>query len=113
VLPSGATERPDCDDNFRQENAMQSDEGQGFADKVQAKLAEMKTLKDEIKVNLRLATMQLRDEWKSLESKLPDPATVRDQLKDKAADTLDKLTEELKAFSVRLRSGSGGNADGN
>jgi hypothetical protein len=59
--------------------------------------------------------MQLRDEWKSLESKLPDPATVKDQLKDKAADTLDKLTEELKSFSVRLRSGSGsgGNADGN
>ena len=91
---------------------MQPDEARSFGDKVQAKLAEIKTLKDEIKVNLRLATMQLRDEWKNLESKLPDPATVRDQLKDKAADTLDRLTEELKSFSARLR-GGGGEGDGN
>jgi dsDNA-specific endonuclease/ATPase MutS2 len=85
---------------------MQSDERSGMGDILQAKLAEIKTLKDEIKVNVHLASMRLRDEWKSLEKRLPDPAAVKVQLKDKAAETLDRVTKELQEFSARLRSGN-------
>ena len=84
---------------------MQPEQGHAFAEKLQAKLAELKTLKDEIKVNLHLASMQLREEWKNLELKLPDATSVGDQLKGKAADTLDRVTHELQDFSARLRRG--------
>ena len=78
---------------------------QDLGDKVQAKLAELKTLKDQIKVNVHLASMQLREEWKKLEARLPDTTAVGDQLKGKAADTLDRLTQELQEFSAKLRRG--------
>jgi hypothetical protein len=87
---------------------MQSDEAPGFGEKVTAKLAEIKTVTDGIKVNLHLASMQLREEWKNLEKRLPDPATLKGQLKDKAADTLDRVSKELHDFSARLRGSSPG-----
>jgi hypothetical protein len=87
---------------------MESEHGQGFTEKLAAKLAEIKTLKDEIKVNVHLASMQLREEWKNLEKKLPDTAVMKDQLRDKAAETLDRVSKELLEFSARLRSSRGG-----
>jgi hypothetical protein len=90
--------------NLRQENIMESEHG--FGEKLAAKLAEIKTLKDEIKVNVHLASMQLREEWKSLEKKLPDPAAVKGQLRDKAAETLERVSKELQEFSARLRGSS-------
>jgi chromosome segregation ATPase len=96
-----------------------------FKNKVQAKLAELRTLRDEIRLDVHLATMELRDEWKKLEKQLPDPSTVSDQFKDKASDlkerasdsaaeltgkaveALDRLTTELKEFRERLRSQKG------
>lgn len=89
--------------------------------RMQAKLAELKTLRDEIRLDLHLASMELRDEWKKLEKKLPDPSTIADHLKEKAADlkerasesaaelgdtavdALNRLTTELKEFRERLR----------
>ena len=96
-----------------------------FKNKVQAKLAELKTLRDQIKLDLHLASMELRDEWQKLEKKLPDPSTVADDLKEKAADlkqrasgsaaelsdkaieVLGRLTKELEEFRERVRSHRG------
>lgn len=100
-------------------------EDSDFKDKVQAKLAELRTMRDEIRVSLHLASMELRDEWNKLEKRLPDPSTVADELKDrasglkdrasegaaelsgKAVETLNRLAAELKEFRDRLRSQKG------
>lgn len=83
---------------------MQND--QNLGDMLQAKLDELRRLRDETRVNLHLASMELKDEWQKLEKKLPDPATVKEQFKDKAAETIDRLTSELRDFSRRLRGGN-------
>jgi hypothetical protein len=97
-----------------------SDDGD-LKSKVQGKLAELKTLRDEIRVHLQLASMELRDEWQKIESRLPDPSTMADDLKEKAADlkqrasggaaelsdkaidVLTRLTKELEEFRERVR----------
>jgi CBS domain-containing protein len=77
--------------------------------KTQNRLEELKRLRDEIRNDLRRATLELRDEWKELERKLPDPSTAAEQLRGATAEMADRLVEELRKFRSRLqRSGSGG-----
>jgi hypothetical protein len=66
-------------------------------------IEELKTLKDEIRVDLHLAKMDLRDEWKRLERRLPDAATLASEVKALTVDMIDNLTEELRRFRKRLR----------
>jgi hypothetical protein len=70
---------------------------------ITAQLNELKTLRDEIRLELHLAGMDLRDEWKKLERELPDPATAAAQLKEAASEGLDRLVTELRRFQTRLR----------
>jgi hypothetical protein len=67
------------------------------------RLEELKTLRDQIRVNLHLAGMDMRDEWREIERKLPDPDTAAQQLKEATGDALDKIAGELRRFSERLR----------
>jgi hypothetical protein len=71
-------------------------------DRAQDTLDELKTLRDEIRVNLHLAGMDLRDEWKQLERRLPDGQAF-DKVKDATRDALGALTQELRRFRDRLR----------
>ena len=69
---------------------------------VQDTLAEIRTLRDEIRLDLHLAGMDLRDEWKKLEHRLPDGQSV-DKLKEVTKDVIAELTQELRVFRQRLR----------
>lgn len=66
---------------------------------------ELKTLRDEIRLDLHLAGMDARDEWKEIEKRLPDARTV-DAIKTATKDALETLTKELRMFRDRIRSGS-------
>jgi uncharacterized protein YPO0396 len=72
------------------------------------RVAELKTLRDEIRVDLHLASMDLKDEWQKIERKLPDPETAVDRLKEATGEALDVLTAELRKFRERLRTKSTG-----
>jgi CBS domain-containing protein len=76
---------------------------QMIKDKVQDRLAELKTLRDEIGLDLQLASMELRDEWRDMERKLPDPAVAAEHLKGFTTDAIEKLSTQLRAFRARLR----------
>lgn len=75
--------------------------------RIEDRLADLKTeimtLKDEIRVNLHLAGMDLRDEWRDLERRLPDPTTVAADLKEITAEVVESFTTELKSLRDRLR----------
>jgi hypothetical protein len=79
------------------------DEKEDFKEQVSKRVAELKTLRDEIRVNLHLATMDLKDEWHQIERKLPDASTAVEQLKDATAEGVDRLIAELRTFRERLR----------
>jgi hypothetical protein len=64
-------------------------------------LGELKTLRDEIRLNLHLAGMDLRDEWKEIEKRLPDGATA-ERMKDATKGAVQALTEEVRSFRQRL-----------
>jgi hypothetical protein len=68
---------------------------------LQEAFAELETLRDEIRLNLHLAGMDLRDEWKSLEKRLPDRQAA-ERLKDATREAVDSLTREVRAFKQRL-----------
>jgi CBS domain-containing protein len=71
--------------------------------KIQSGIDELKRLRDEISQDLRRATLELRDEWRELERKLPDPSSAADQLRGATADVADRLLDELRKFRTRLQ----------
>jgi hypothetical protein len=77
-------------------------------EQVAKRIEELKTLRDEIRVDLHLASMDLKDEWQKIERKLPDPEKAVDRLKEATADALDVLSTELRKFQARLRTKSTG-----
>src|SRR3954447_18988778 len=72
-------------------------------DQMKKRLAELRTIRDQIRVDLHLAGMDLKDEWKLLERKLPDPEAAFDQLKEATAEAIEALTADLRRFRDRLQ----------
>lgn len=69
---------------------------------LRGRIEELKTLRDEIRVELNLAGMDLRDEWKELEKRLPDAGHLARDLKAATAEKLDEILEEARRFRLRL-----------
>ena len=72
-------------------------------ERLQGALDELRTLRDEIRLDLHLGGMDLRDEWEKLEKRLPDDRSV-DRAKDATKEFVESMTKELRAFKERLRS---------
>jgi chromosome segregation ATPase len=77
-------------------------------DRLRDGIEELRTLKDEIRVELHLAKMDLRDEWKRLERRLPDAASLASEMKSLTVEMIDSMAEELRRFRERLRESDGG-----
>jgi CBS domain-containing protein len=75
--------------------------------KIQSGIDELKRLRDEIRQDLRRATRELKDEWRELERKIPDPSTAADQLRGATADVADRVLDELRKFRGRLQRSAG------
>jgi hypothetical protein len=65
-------------------------------------LAELETLRDQIRLNVHLAGMDLRDEWKEIEKRLPDGQSV-ERLKEATRGAVTALSAEVRAFRKRLQ----------
>jgi hypothetical protein len=68
------------------------------------RLEELRALRDEIRVNLHLASMDLRDEWANLERRLPQAATIASELKEATVEVAQQLGTELRNFRDRVLS---------
>jgi hypothetical protein len=79
---------------------------------ITSQLDELKTLRDEIRLELHLAGMDLRDEWERLERGLPDRSKVAEELREAATEGVDRLVAELRRFQTRLREKSSPRAEG-
>ena len=74
----------------------------------QDRLAKVETLRDQIRLDLHLASMELRDEWRKLEKRLPSPVLASEQLKELTGESVEKLAGELAKFRARLLDGQNG-----
>lgn len=80
---------------------------QPIGEQLKIRIEELKTLRDEIRLDLHLASMALRDEWKHLEYKLPDSGRLAD-LKETTEDAFEYLAAELRKFRERLHEKAAG-----
>lgn len=73
---------------------------------IASQLEELKTLRDEIRLELHLASMELRDEWQRIERELPDRSRAAEQIRDAASGGLNLLLGQLRRFQAKLREGT-------
>jgi CBS domain-containing protein len=71
-------------------------------DNFRERIDELKTLRDQIRVDLKLASMELRNEWRDFEKRMPDAGRVAEDLKSATAETVEKLLAEARRFRARL-----------
>jgi hypothetical protein len=76
---------------------------QDARERTRNRMDELRAIRDEIRLDLHLATMDLKDEWRKLERELPEPAAALHQLEEATAESLDRLAGELRRFRDRLR----------
>jgi hypothetical protein len=64
--------------------------------------AELKSLRDEIRVRMHLGSMELHDEWTRLQAKLPSGDEVGQLVKGAASELLAPLVAELRRIRTQL-----------
>ena len=75
-------------------------------DNVRERIDELKTLRDQIRVDLKLAGMELRSEWRELEKRMPDASRLAEDLKSATTETIEKLLVEARRFRARVAPGT-------
>ena len=72
------------------------------------RLETLKTLRDEIRVQIHLAGRDLRDEWEALDRRLTHPERRICEFGRAAEMVADRLITDVRAFRDALRSRVGG-----
>jgi hypothetical protein len=67
---------------------------------MKARLEEMKMLRDEIRLDLHLAGMELKDRWRELEPKVLEAERRAEEV---GAKVLDELVERLNNMRAKMR----------
>jgi ElaB/YqjD/DUF883 family membrane-anchored ribosome-binding protein len=70
---------------------------------IHATLDELRRIRDEIRVRLRLGEMDARDWWASVEPKFDELEARLDESTGRAGETASIVTEELAAALRRIR----------
>ena len=74
-----------------------------MADKDDKVLENMKTLRDEIRVQMHLAKAEMKDEWDTLESKFEDMETKLGDAAEETRQTVNVIAEELNDAYKRIK----------
>lgn len=75
-------------------------------------LGRLKTLRDEIRVDIHLASMDAKDKWKEMEPVMRDAEKLADEVSDVSRRAMEDLVEKFRRFreSVRQHQQPGGQA---
>jgi rubrerythrin len=66
-------------------------------------LGKLKTLRDEIRVDLHLAGMEAKDKWKEMEPKFREAERLVEDVSDVSRRALEEMVEHFKQFRESLR----------
>ncbi|OJT20348.1 hypothetical protein BO221_30415 [Archangium sp. Cb G35] len=66
-------------------------------------LGRLKTLRDEIRVDIHLAGMEARDKWKELEPVVRDAEKLAEEVTDVSQRAMEELVEKFRGFRESLR----------
>ena len=70
---------------------------------IHSTIDELRRIRDEIRVRMRLGEMDVRDWWANLEPKLEELEARLDETGGRASETASVVTEELAAALRRIR----------
>jgi CBS domain-containing protein len=68
------------------------------------RLDELKTLRDQIRVDLNLAGMELKSEWRELEKRMPDVSRLAGDIKSATVEAVEGFLAEARRFRSRIAS---------
>ena len=74
-----------------------------MADDLDKVLENMKTLRDEIRVQMHLAKAEMKDKWDTLESKFEDMETKLGDAAEETRQTVNVIAEELNDAYKRIK----------
>ncbi|AKJ05154.1 hypothetical protein ATI61_102222 [Archangium gephyra] len=66
-------------------------------------LGRLKTLRDEIRVDIHLAGMEARDKWKELEPVVRDAEKLAEEVTDVSQRAMEELVEKFRGFRESVR----------
>jgi hypothetical protein len=69
---------------------------------LQQSLMHLKTLRDEIRVEIHLAGMEAKDSWKKLEHRFADAENFAREASHTSRQALEEIIEAFKSFRVSL-----------
>ena len=72
-------------------------------DWMQQNLGKLKTLSDEIRVDLHLAGMDAKDKWKELEPRFRDAEKLAEEVSEVSRKAMDEMVERFRHFRESLR----------
>jgi len=72
-------------------------------DWMQENMGKLKTLRDEIRVDLHLAGMDAKDKWKELEPKFRDAEKLAEEVSDVSRKAMEEMVERFRNFRESLR----------
>jgi hypothetical protein len=70
---------------------------------MQQNLGKLKTLRDEIRVDIHLAGMDAKDKWKEMEPKLRDAEKMLDNVSEAAGKAMEEMVEGFRKFRESVR----------
>jgi hypothetical protein len=66
-------------------------------------LGKLKTLRDEIRVDLHLAGMDAKDKWKEMEPKFRDAEKLVQDVSEASGKAMDEMVEHFRTFRDSIR----------
>jgi hypothetical protein len=66
-------------------------------------LGRLKTLRDEIRVDVHLAGMEARDKWKELEPVMRDAERLAEDMTDVSRRAMEEMVEKFRHFRESIR----------
>jgi hypothetical protein len=72
----------------------------------------VKTLRDEIRLDVHLAGMETRDEWKWLESRYAEVEVLAHRITDASKERLEELVAAFRRFQASLKTKARRSRDG-
>ncbi|QRN94009.1 hypothetical protein JRI60_33305 [Archangium violaceum] len=66
-------------------------------------LDRLKTLRDEIRVDIHLASMDAKDKWKELEPVVRDAEKLADEVTDVSRRAMEEMVEKFRHFRESVR----------
>ncbi len=70
--------------------------------KTSGPLHEIRRLRDEVRLDIHLASRDLQDQWRRLEKRLSPASRMAREIKGATGEALDSVTRELRALRTKL-----------